>query len=113
MSAVARLLCLPAYREISGPCAFEAQGNEKTNFKPRSRRVGGEELKERFAMLQIRIYDAQTHAGEENCDHPIELNRSFAGARAAFAALGARNEPLCVSAVRLRFRAQDLRRFGS
>jgi hypothetical protein len=30
-----------------------------------SARAGGQELKKRFAVLQIRIYDAQTNAREE------------------------------------------------
>lgn len=46
--------------------ALEVDGRFKAEFTTRDgARAGGEELKKRFPMLQIRIYDAQTHAREE------------------------------------------------
>jgi hypothetical protein len=46
--------------------ALEVDGRLKAEFVTRDgARAGGEELKRRFPMLQIRIYDAQTHAREE------------------------------------------------
>ncbi|MCK1708395.1 MULTISPECIES: hypothetical protein [unclassified Bradyrhizobium] len=46
--------------------ALEVDGRFKAEFATRDgARAGGEELKKRFPMLQIRIYDAQTHAREE------------------------------------------------
>src|SRR5438128_11504488 len=40
--------------------------DSKLNLLPKTGpRAGGEELKKRFPMLQIRIYDAQTNAREE------------------------------------------------
>jgi hypothetical protein len=46
--------------------ALEVDGRLKAEFTTRDgARAGGEELKKRFPMLQIRIYDAQTHAREE------------------------------------------------
>jgi hypothetical protein len=46
--------------------ALEVDGRFKAEFETRDgARAGGEELKKRFPMLQIRIYDAQTHAREE------------------------------------------------
>lgn len=46
--------------------ALEVDGRFKAEFTTRDgARAGGEELKKRFPMLQIRIYDAQTHAHEE------------------------------------------------
>jgi hypothetical protein len=46
--------------------ALEVDGRLKGEFATREgARAGGEELKKRFPMLQIRIYDAQTHARDE------------------------------------------------
>jgi hypothetical protein len=44
---------------------LDALGVRPTRSAFASLRVGGEELKKRFPMLQIRIYDAQTHARDE------------------------------------------------
>ncbi len=46
--------------------AIEVDGRLKAEFATRDgARAGGTELKRRFPMLQIRIYDAQTSAREE------------------------------------------------
>jgi hypothetical protein len=46
--------------------ALEVDGRLKAEFTTRDgARAGGEELKKRFPMLQVRIYDAQTNAREE------------------------------------------------
>ena len=46
--------------------ALEVDGRLKAEFTTRDgARTGAEELKKRFPMLQIRIYDAQTSAREE------------------------------------------------
>jgi hypothetical protein len=46
--------------------ALEVDGRLKAEFATRDgARAGGEELKKRFPMLQIRIYDAQTNVREE------------------------------------------------
>ncbi|OSI72286.1 hypothetical protein BSZ21_07325 [Bradyrhizobium canariense] len=46
--------------------ALEVDGRLKAEFTTRDgARAGGEELKRRFPMLQIRIYDPQAHAREE------------------------------------------------
>jgi len=46
--------------------ALEGDGPFKAEFATKTgARAGGEELKKRFPMLQIRIYDAQTNAREE------------------------------------------------
>ncbi|MCK1489186.1 hypothetical protein IVA87_13050 [Bradyrhizobium sp. 147] len=46
--------------------ALEVDGQLKCEFTTRDgARAGAEELKKRFPMLQIRIYDAQTNAREE------------------------------------------------
>ena len=46
--------------------ALEVDGRMKTEFQTRDgARAGAEELKKRFPMLQIRIYDAGTKAWEE------------------------------------------------
>jgi hypothetical protein len=46
--------------------ALEVDGRLKAEFATRDgARAGGEELKKRFPMLQIRIYDALTNAREE------------------------------------------------
>ncbi len=46
--------------------ALEVDGRPKAEFATRDgARAGGAELKKRFPLLQIRIYDAQTHAREE------------------------------------------------
>ena len=46
--------------------ALEVDGRLKAEFATKDgARAGGEELKKRFPMLQIRIYDAQTNAREE------------------------------------------------
>jgi hypothetical protein len=43
--------------------ALEVDGRLKAEFATKDgARAGGEELKKRFPMLQIRIYDAQTNA---------------------------------------------------
>jgi hypothetical protein len=45
---------------------IEADGRLEAEFTTRDgAKAGGEELKKRFPMLQIRIYDAQTSAREE------------------------------------------------
>jgi len=56
-----------AHRELpASGYALEVDGRFKAEFETRDgARAGGEELKKRFPMLQIRIYDAQTHAREE------------------------------------------------
>jgi hypothetical protein len=46
--------------------ALEVDGRVKAEFATRNgARAGGEELKKRFPMLQVRVYDAQTNAREE------------------------------------------------
>jgi hypothetical protein len=46
--------------------ALEVDGRLKIEFATKDgARAGGEELKKRFPVLQIRIYDAQTNAREE------------------------------------------------
>ena len=46
--------------------ALEIDGRLKTEFATREgARVGAEELKKRFPMLRVRIYDAQTGTREE------------------------------------------------
>ena len=46
--------------------ALEVDGRLKAEFATKDgARAGGEELKKRFPMLQIRIYDAQTNGREE------------------------------------------------
>ncbi|WP_247354202.1 hypothetical protein [Bradyrhizobium sp. 160] len=46
--------------------AIEVDGRFKAEFTTRDgAKAAGEELKKRFPLLQIRIYDAQTHAREE------------------------------------------------
>ena len=46
--------------------ALEVDGRLKTEFATRDgARTGAEELKKRFPMLQIRIYDAQTKTRED------------------------------------------------
>ena len=46
--------------------AIEVDGRLKAEFATRDgARAGGEELKKRFPMLQVRIYDALTKAREE------------------------------------------------
>jgi hypothetical protein len=46
--------------------ALEVDGRLKAEFATRDgARAGGEELKRRFPVLQIRIYDAQTNVREE------------------------------------------------
>jgi hypothetical protein len=46
--------------------ALEVDGRLKAEFAAKDwARAGGEELKKRFPMLQIRIYDAQTNARDE------------------------------------------------
>src|SRR5262249_20713218 len=46
--------------------ALEVDGRLKAEFATKDgARAGGEELKKRFPMLQIRIFDAQTNAREE------------------------------------------------
>ncbi|MGL9623159.1 hypothetical protein QRQ56_34895 [Bradyrhizobium sp. U531] len=58
---------IAATRELpASGYALEVDGRLKTEFTTRDgARAGGEELKRRFPMLRIRIYDAQTHAREE------------------------------------------------
>jgi hypothetical protein len=58
---------LSAVRELPAAVfALEVDGRPKAEFATRDgARAGGEELKRRFPMLQIRIYDAQTNAREE------------------------------------------------
>lgn len=46
--------------------ALEVDGRLKAEFATRDgARTGAEELKKRFPMLQIRIYDAQTQTRED------------------------------------------------
>jgi hypothetical protein len=46
--------------------ALEVDGRLKTEFTTRDgAKAGAEELKKRFPMLRIRIYDAQTRTREE------------------------------------------------
>jgi hypothetical protein len=46
--------------------ALEVDGRLKTEFATRDgAKTGAEELKKRFPMLQIRIYDAQTQTRED------------------------------------------------
>ncbi|WP_244550866.1 hypothetical protein [Bradyrhizobium sp. Rc3b] len=46
--------------------ALEVDGRVRAEFATRDgARAGGAELKKRFPMLQIQIYDAQTNAREE------------------------------------------------
>ena len=46
--------------------ALEVDRRLKTEFATRDgARAGGEELKKRFSMLSVRIYDAQTKTREE------------------------------------------------
>ena len=46
--------------------ALEVDGRMKAEFATRDgAKAGGEELKKRFPMLQVRIYDAQTMTREE------------------------------------------------
>jgi hypothetical protein len=56
-----------ATRELSASgYTLDVDGRFKAEFTTRNgARAGGEELKKRFPMLQIRIYDAQTNAREE------------------------------------------------
>ncbi|WFT96962.1 hypothetical protein QA633_07845 [Bradyrhizobium barranii] len=57
---------IAATRELpAAGYAPEVDGRLKAEFTTRLRQAGGEELKRRFPMLRIRIYDAQTHAREE------------------------------------------------
>lgn len=46
--------------------ALEVDGRLKAEFATRDgAKAGAEELKKRFPMLQVRIYDAQTRSREE------------------------------------------------
>lgn len=46
--------------------ALEVDGRVKTEFATRDgARAGGEELKKRFPILSVRIYDAQTKTRED------------------------------------------------
>jgi hypothetical protein len=46
--------------------ALEVDGRLKAEFTTRDgAKAGAEELKKRFPMLQVRIYDAQTRSREE------------------------------------------------
>jgi hypothetical protein len=46
--------------------ALEVDGRMKTEFKTKDgARTGGQELKRRFPMLRIKIYDAATRTKEE------------------------------------------------
>lgn len=56
-----------ASRELPAPVfALEVDGRVKAEFASKDgARAGGEELKKRFPMLQIRIYDARTNARED------------------------------------------------
>jgi hypothetical protein len=45
---------------------LEVDGRMKTEFKTREgARIGAQELKRRFPMLRIKIYDAETRTKEE------------------------------------------------
>ncbi|WP_024520673.1 hypothetical protein [Bradyrhizobium sp. Tv2a-2] len=56
-----------AARELPGlDYALEIDGRLKTEFATRDgAKAGAEELKKRFPMLQVRIYDAKTNSREE------------------------------------------------
>lgn len=58
---------IAAARELpSSGYALEVDGRLKAEFATRDgAKTGGVELKRRFPMLQIRIYDAETKAREE------------------------------------------------
>ena len=58
---------IAATRELpASGYALEVDGRFKAEFTTRDgARAGGEELKKRFPMLQIRIYDAHTNARDE------------------------------------------------
>lgn len=59
MAAAARKLPASGY-------ALEVDGQLKAEFTSRDgAKTGAEELKKRFPMLRIRIYDAQTQTREE------------------------------------------------
>ncbi len=46
--------------------ALEVDGRIKTEFKTKDgARIGAQELKRRFPMLQIKVYDAETRTREE------------------------------------------------
>ena len=72
---------LRAYQALRHGCAIEISRNQLLKFaglqphvEPGAGRCcgeGAEELKKRFPMLQVRIYDAQTKAREE-----VELPRA-------------------------------------
>lgn len=57
----------PATRDLpASGYALEVDGRTKAEFATRDgARAGGEELKKRFPMLQVKIYDAQTSTREE------------------------------------------------
>ena len=54
-------------RELPGQgYALEVDGRIKAEFATRDgAKAGGQELKKRFPMLRVRIYDAQTKTREE------------------------------------------------
>jgi hypothetical protein len=55
-----------AHELPSSGYALEVDGRLKAEFATRDgAKTGAEELKKRFPMLQIRIYDAQTKTREE------------------------------------------------
>ena len=58
---------LAAARELpASGYALEVDGRLKAEFATRDgARMGAEELKKRFPMLRIRIYDAQTQTRED------------------------------------------------
>ncbi|WP_246789818.1 hypothetical protein [Bradyrhizobium sp. CCBAU 51765] len=59
MAAAPRELPVSSY-------ALEVDGRLRAEFATKDgARAGGAELKKRFPMLQVRIYDAQTNAREE------------------------------------------------
>jgi hypothetical protein len=60
-------LVLPQWTtESDSGYALEVDGRLKAEFTTRDgAKAGAEELKKRFPMLRVRIYDAQTMTGEE------------------------------------------------
>jgi hypothetical protein len=60
-------IMVAAVRELPATgYALEVDGRMKTEFKTKDgARIGAQELKRRFPMLRIKIYDAETRTKEE------------------------------------------------
>jgi hypothetical protein len=60
-------IMVAAVRELpAAGYALEVDGRMKTEFKTKDgARIGAQELKRRFPMLRIKIYDAETRTKEE------------------------------------------------